>query len=246
MLRRFKLDPAVDDLSHLLDEATACAQADVTRYLLELGANPNRKANGGSAALDRCFDYLEIEHSMSRWASTAIGNHTAGGALATMAALVEHGALWRPDDRRTKSCVRRTLLKCEPRLVISLFKLLKEHGVCADETAREFLDSEPMRKHLSGLEWHLRRLGIAQPKREESVSCYLLAKFDREQLYEEVWSGPMLKLAPKYGISDVALAKAFQKLKIPLAGRGYWSKVAAGQEPGRRPALPALRAGKRN
>jgi hypothetical protein len=47
----------------------------------------------------------------------------------------------------------------------------------------------------------------------------------------------MVELAQDFGISDVALAKRLRTLGIPVPGRGYWARVAAGQTP-RRPPLP--------
>jgi len=35
----------------------------------------------------------------------------------------------------------------------------------------------------------------------------------REELYEQVWTVPMQRLAERYGISDVALAKTCRKLR---------------------------------
>lgn len=64
--------------------------------------------------------------------------------------------------------------------------------------------------------------------------------WDRDSLYEEVWATPMAKLAKKYGISDVRLAKVCRKLAIPLPGRGYWAKKEAGQAVQKLP-LPALK-----
>ncbi len=64
--------------------------------------------------------------------------------------------------------------------------------------------------------------------------------WDRDSLYEEVWATPMAKLAKKYGISDVGLAKVCRKLDIPLPGRGYWAKKEAGQAVRKIP-LPALK-----
>ena len=54
--------------------------------------------------------------------------------------------------------------------------------------------------------------------------------WNREELYEEVWTTPMQTLAKKYGISDVGLAKTCRKLLIPLPGRGYWARKEAGQK----------------
>ena len=55
--------------------------------------------------------------------------------------------------------------------------------------------------------------------------------FTREQLYELVWTTPMLKLSKRFGLSDVGLAKTCRKHDIPLPPPGYWAKVQAGQKP---------------
>lgn len=64
--------------------------------------------------------------------------------------------------------------------------------------------------------------------------------WNRDELYEEVWTTPMQTLAKKYGISDVGLAKTCRKLFIPLPGRGYWARKEAGQKV-ERLALPPLK-----
>jgi len=53
--------------------------------------------------------------------------------------------------------------------------------------------------------------------------------WDRVELYNEVWNQPIVKLARKYGISDVALGKACRKLRIPHPRRGDWAKRKAGK-----------------
>jgi hypothetical protein len=63
--------------------------------------------------------------------------------------------------------------------------------------------------------------------------------WDRNALYEEVWTTPMQRLAEKYGISDVGLAKVCRKLSIPRPARGDWARIAAGQIVARTP-LPKL------
>jgi len=50
----------------------------------------------------------------------------------------------------------------------------------------------------------------------------------------------MQKLAKKYGLSDVGLAKVCKKLKNSRPGLGYWAKKAAGKHVGKRPPLPPL------
>jgi len=46
---------------------------------------------------------------------------------------------------------------------------------------------------------------------------------------------PILQLAKKYGISDVALAKTCRNMEIPLPPRGYWAKHAYGHAVRRAP-----------
>jgi hypothetical protein len=53
--------------------------------------------------------------------------------------------------------------------------------------------------------------------------------WNREELYKEVWDKPLIKIAPKYNISAVALGKICQKLQIPVPGRGYWVKKDFGK-----------------
>ena len=53
----------------------------------------------------------------------------------------------------------------------------------------------------------------------------------RKQLYEEVWTTPVIRLAAKYGLSDVGFAKLCRRHSIPLPGRGYWRQEATGRTP---------------
>jgi len=64
-------------------------------------------------------------------------------------------------------------------------------------------------------------------------------RITREMLYNEVWSEPVARIAPRYGISDVALAKICKKHRIPIPPRGYWAKISAGRKP---PRLPLPKA----
>jgi hypothetical protein len=63
--------------------------------------------------------------------------------------------------------------------------------------------------------------------------------WNREELYKEIWEQPMLKLAPKYGISSVMLGKVCRKLRIPVPGRGYWARKESGKPVGRKPLSTA-------
>lgn len=54
-------------------------------------------------------------------------------------------------------------------------------------------------------------------------------RLSRKELYELVWSEPMKILAPRFGISDVALRNACARAEIPTPGPGHWAKKTAGK-----------------
>lgn len=65
-----------------------------------------------------------------------------------------------------------------------------------------------------------------------------ILSFTREELYQLVWSEPMIQLAKRFGLSDVGLAKACRRAAIPVPERGYWAKRQAGKPTARQPLPP--------
>ena len=61
----------------------------------------------------------------------------------------------------------------------------------------------------------------------------------REELYSAVWKEPMTKVAPRFGLSDVGLAKICRKFNITRPPVGYWAKLAHGKDV-EKPPLPDL------
>ena len=61
---------------------------------------------------------------------------------------------------------------------------------------------------------------------------------DRATLYAQVWETPLSRLAPTYGITDVALKKACARLGVPTPPRGYWAKRQHGHDVPRPPLPP--------
>jgi hypothetical protein len=51
--------------------------------------------------------------------------------------------------------------------------------------------------------------------------------FTRKDLYDLVWSEPMLSLSKKYNISDVGLRKICIRISIPLPRACHWEKLRA-------------------
>ena len=53
--------------------------------------------------------------------------------------------------------------------------------------------------------------------------------YDRETLYKEVWEAPVVEVAKRYKVSDVAIHKVCKALDIPKPPPGYWAKLSAGK-----------------
>jgi hypothetical protein len=51
----------------------------------------------------------------------------------------------------------------------------------------------------------------------------------REQLHQQVWSMPMTKLAPIYGVKNYELKKICDRFLVPTPKSGYWSKLSFGK-----------------
>ena len=59
---------------------------------------------------------------------------------------------------------------------------------------------------------------------------YKQIKIERTVLYDKIWSKPMTEIAKEYEVSDKAIAKICDKLKIPVPGLGYWRKIETGNK----------------
>ena len=245
ILRRLKPEPGCDDLTALMRSAALLARKDTVDYLLRLGASPNEKENGGSSALDSCLTHFGFEsfepHRQQR------SRYSVSRTLGCIQGLAEHGAQWKPGSPREMNWVRRSLYECEPAVTVEVLQLFLKHNTCSRETIEALLRPPRMKEHLASQTWHLARLkvrldGGKNPKRK-TLSPALLARFNRNELYDRVWSDPMRVVAKTYGVSDVWLSKVCKALRIPVPGRGYWAKKYAGAPLRRRPALPPIGTG---
>lgn len=249
VLKRLKPNPT-DDLASMLDKAAFCADRDTLAYLLELGANPNDRSDGGSSSLDSCIRYLgwedfdRVRYSYPKTYLTPPSKVSKGRDAIKL--LLQHGATWKPDPS-TLNATRRILYRLEPEVTVELIGLLlkNENGEAA---VQELLRVPRMRQHIAGCQQQLSRIGLtvagrrltkAEMEVRPGPPAWML-RFDRKTLCDEIWSEPTEKVAARYGISGVAIAKVCRCLKIPKPPRGYWAKRAAGQPAPRRPKLPRM------
>ncbi|APO52368.1 hypothetical protein ACVILJ_001570 [Bradyrhizobium diazoefficiens] len=63
-------------------------------------------------------------------------------------------------------------------------------------------------------------------------------EFTRQELYDLVWTTPVVKLAKEFGLSDVGLRKTCVRYQIPTPPLGYWAKLSFGKPVKQTPLLP--------
>lgn len=212
VIKRLRPDSVRDDFTELLKAASWSSRPEIISYLLEQGAKPNDKPNGGSTGLDQCLIHLQYEdmHAMIDRPKRLLSRYSASRTIACIRLLTENGALWQPTDRQQLNEVRRTLLGMEPEVTLEILKIFLQMQACTRETIDALLHTPRIREHLATHEWHFKRIGVDIRTRQKKIedakkeherkhhkAVYLSAEYDRLKLFEEVWSEPLHGLAKK-------------------------------------------------
>lgn len=248
ILERLK-PKSTDDLAGMLERAAFSAHQDVLAYLLDLGANPNDKPNGGSSALEACIRHLGWEdvtrvlHGYGPMYQTPAQKVSRGREAIKL--LLQHGATWKPEPS-TLNDTRRILYRIEPEVTVELVgQLLK--AADGESAVRELLRVPRMQQHLSPCRRQLASIGLTMDGRRHPYaevahppSPHEPAQYDRDRLYEEVWSVAAKDLCQRYGISEAGLSTLCRKLEIPTPPSGYWKKKNVARPPSSRPQLLPL------
>lgn len=77
-------------------------------------------------------------------------------------------------------------------------------------------------------------------KSRPSVSEKLLARVNREKLYDEVWRAPMSVVAKQYAVSTQTLRRWCDELHIPIPVAGHWARLAHQWPVQQKPPLPEV------
>jgi len=166
VLKKLKPDPQRDDLTELLRSAAIWARKPTLEYLLQVGANPNDKANGGSSALDTTLRDLNFARLDPYGIKRLKSKYDVSRALDCVRELLAHRAVWNTEAYDVNS-LRRTLLECEPDVTIELLQMFRKHNACPAERVHTLLGTARMKEHLKAKTDALLRLGIhldARPK----------------------------------------------------------------------------------
>lgn len=250
VLKRLRPDPNRDNLTELLSCAASLSRPQVVKYLLDIGATPNDKDNGGSSAIDAALLHIPNENFHAYWSKRQVSVWDVRRTFEALLELVTRGALWKPDNPTKMDYVRKGLYRAEPEVTVQLLQMLTKAKCCSYETIHELFRTPRMRLHLKPCEKKLLRLGYDLRTTRERADharletqrrvITLLSLYNRETLYDEVWAEPIITVAKRYNLSDVRLGKICRELNIPKPGLGYWAKKAAGKPVGKRPLLPPM------
>jgi hypothetical protein len=115
VLKRLKPDPNRDNLTELLNCAAGLSRKEIIKYLLELGAQPNDKANGASTAMDRCLLHLPHESIDALIHRRQVSSWEVRRTMESLGELAKHGAIWQPDDSRQMELYSERTLPGRPR-----------------------------------------------------------------------------------------------------------------------------------
>lgn len=151
VLRKLKPNPELDDFGDLLSDAAHSNSKEMLEYLLKLGARPNNEESGGCTALSRCFWNLGFETYRQTQSGRPKSRWEVQSTIECLRVLMEHGAEWKPRDKRDLNALREALCKCEPQVTVDLVKLFVQHGTCTESTLADLLETPRMRQHLSPL-----------------------------------------------------------------------------------------------
>jgi hypothetical protein len=160
VLKKLKPEASHDDLSRLLYCATVSARQATIKYLLEIGANPNDKPNGGSKPLDTALWRFSFARFHPYTAQRLRSKYDLWQDFECLRELLQHGAIWDPDDQYSTNSLRGTLLECDPSVTVELLKLFRQHNACPAARVHKLLGTPRMKEHLKTENNSLLRLGI--------------------------------------------------------------------------------------
>ena len=177
VLKNLKLDPSRDNLTELLNCAAGLSRKEIIKYLLELGAQPNDKANGASTAMDRCLLHLPHESIDAVIHRRQVSSWEVRRSMESLAELAKHGAIWQPDDSRQMDYIRRGLYRVNPEVTVDLLELLIKTKCCSSETIQSLFRTPRIRQHLKLCAQRLLRLRVdLRTTREKAEHARIEAK----------------------------------------------------------------------
>jgi hypothetical protein len=160
VLKKLKPGPRRDNLVELLNYAAIWGREKTLEYLLEMGVNPNDKANGGSSVLDSVLRHFNVVRFDGYNKKRLKSKYEVSQSLDCVRVLLAHAATWNPEGTYEVNSLRRTLLDCEPEVTLEVLKLFRRYHACPAAQVYKLLGTPRMKEHLKVEGNALLRLGI--------------------------------------------------------------------------------------
>jgi len=245
-LRRLGFDPASDDIQPLYDNAYHVSEIEALAAIRP----PNDWHPVTERMLDGALFDLELK-PRSRWGvrSNLERVFRAGGHLRDLSDLT-----LRRLRKHLKGCERdeakRWLRLLEKHSDPSAFLRLVGHamfvedyqawGLCRGIIEQLAQGTEGSKAAAAKARKVLKAERTRPPRIRTPWNTADHIRVTRGELYDLVWSIPMVTASQRYGLSDNGLRKICKKLDVPTPPRGYW---ASGRKSRRRACLKAARQG---
>ena len=171
------------------------------------------------------------------------------GDIRTMRAVLALGPRWETASKETLAQIRQQLLwmardrsryelgdpvcrRGDTYRLKEMLQLLMDPEFCAPEIFAELTRTQTMQKHLQ-------EMGLVKPREkprpktqeEDELFSRFARRFDRQQLYVEVWAEPAAAVGERHGCSGSYVKRACRALRIPTPPLGYWRRLATGGRP---------------
>jgi ankyrin repeat protein len=145
ILKRIGVDPARDDLNHLLHTATFSARPEIIRYLVERGADINSRGDLDQTCLVQLFRTLHWCDDSQSFPWAFFSSSRVQEAIRTA---VELGAKWERGDAQATHLVRLGFYAASEYSLRSILETFRKYGACPDAELIRLLDTPRMIRKL--------------------------------------------------------------------------------------------------
>ena len=143
MLKKFKVDPATDNLSQLLAECWLTPQPKVAEFLITLGANVEAV---GEHYTPMQAAFMAFEWSLDpMFGSSCYTSSRTEDSLKTIEMLATRGAHWYPEDRQRWNYIRRSLASIPAGQAIGYLRRIIKSGAIEPNTFKELMKTPKMK-----------------------------------------------------------------------------------------------------
>lgn len=246
-LRKLGFDPTTDDIQPLYEH---CYKLDSLRALVSI--RPPE-------------DWIPTTQRFLHWLAFHVRHSLYGTSVREVEAVFGLGGRLGVLDRYFKTEVRGLLLALDEWEAKRLFHLLRDPANMSRPAFLDLIAHEKLAARYSSWSWQkgvdrglwaelaatpsvpapVRRMARERLASARRVIAQTWLKeggvervFTREEIYELVWSEPLLNLARRHGLSDNGLRKRCKGMNIPVPPRGYWQRRRHGRASNRTPLPP--------